>query len=193
MKYGIPLILYVVLQFVAFLLLLVGTPLDIVRRKDVAAGIPLTCITLWGFKLDCFSVDYTITVDVFFAACPPRINRFRVAQVFVVLSILVYGAAFILGIMLLYGVSLLRWICLALNIVGSVTLCVVWAAMARTFLKDDGPQCSSLEEFNKYGPGFVLLVLAWILDILNIIFLLLPYTSTERAEDKTEQPPTAHE
>ncbi|CAJ1992526.1 amastin-like surface protein [Leishmania donovani] len=190
---SIPLILYVVLQFVAFLLMLVGTPLDIVRRRDVAAGIPLTCMTLWGFKVDCFSVDYSITIDVLFGACPPRINRFRVAQVFVVLSILVYGAACILDVMLLCGISLLRWVCLALNVVGSVTLCVVWAAMARTFLKDDGPQCSSFREVNKYGPGFILLVVAWILDTLNIILLLLPCTSTEGAEYNKEQPLTAQE
>ncbi|CAJ07872.1 putative amastin-like surface protein [Leishmania major strain Friedlin] len=173
MKRSIPLVVYVVVQFVAFLLVLVGTPLDMFRahnRPGVAQ-----CLTLFGFKLDCESLEYLETVDTQWVDCPARITRFRLAQAFAIISIFVYGAAFVLGLVLLYGCTIHRWVCLALNIVGAVTLFIVWAAMVVTYNKDDGQKCLKVRDTGyRLGAGFALLVVAWILDILNIIFLLLP-------------------
>ncbi|CAJ1992514.1 amastin-like surface protein [Leishmania donovani] len=193
MKYNIPLILYVVLQLVAFILLLAGTPSDIFIRTDHGPGYPTICLTLWGFKTDCSSRHHTLTIDRTFGACPPRVHRFRAAQAFTIISILVYGAAFIAGLTLLFCCSFLRLVCLALNIVGSVTLCVVWAAMAVTYNKADGPQCTRLSEVYKYGSGFVLFLIAWLLDIINIIILLLPYTGDLVHEDEKPESQTAPE
>ncbi|SYZ65027.1 Amastin_surface_glycoprotein [Leishmania braziliensis MHOM/BR/75/M2904] len=66
----------------------------------------------------------------------------------------------------------LRWVCLALNSVGAVTLWIVWACMAVAYHKNEGPDCEPIKEFYTYGAGFVLLVLVWLLDILNIPVLL---------------------
>ncbi|AYU82520.1 amastin-like surface protein, putative [Leishmania donovani] len=188
---SVPLILYVVLQFVAFLLLLVGMPIEVFRLR--VAGGSTVCITLWGQKLSCTSVGYLFFQEVVWRSCRKRVARFRAAQAFVIISIFVSLAAFIAGVTFLYGISLLRWVCLVLNVVGMVTSCVVWAAMAVTYNKTDDRVCLPVKTLGRYGAGFVLFVLAWILDIINIILLLLPCTTTDAAQDKTEQPPTAQE
>ncbi|CAJ07884.1 putative amastin-like surface protein [Leishmania major strain Friedlin] len=192
MKCSIPLVVYVVVQFVAFLLVLVGTPLEMFRapnRPGVAQ-----CLTLFGFKLDCKSLEYEETVDMQWLNCPARIARFRLAQAFTLISILVYGAAFVLGLVLLYGCTIHRWVCLALNIVGAVTLCVVWVAMVVTYKKPDEPLCREVRNMGyRFGTGFALLVVAWILDILNMIILLLPCTVPATKANEKPESPTAQE
>ncbi|CAJ1992522.1 amastin-like surface protein [Leishmania donovani] len=191
MAYNITVIVYVVVQFVAFLLVLVGTPSDMFLLPDTAVG--AVCFSLWGYRLTCSSSGYYKYVGKQWQDCPPRITRFRVAQGCAIISILVYGGAFMLGFILLFCCSLLRWVCLALNVVGMVTSCIVWAAMARTYNQYDGILCFPVKRFGKYAAGFVLFVIAWILDIINIILLLLPCTITDAPQDKTEEPPTAQE
>ncbi|CBZ37648.1 amastin-like surface protein, putative [Leishmania donovani] len=194
LDYKRTLILYVVLQFVAFILLLVGTPLDIFRSNPAGMSKTLICITLWGFKNDCSSLHSDLTLDDIFHYCPDRLRRFRALQIFVIVSIVVYGAAFIAGFTLLFCFAVLRLTCMALNIVGSVILCVAIVIVAATFSKDDGQNCRRLSSIGyRLGASFFLFVVAWILDIINMIILLLPYTDTESAVDKKAEPPTAQE
>ncbi|CAJ1992523.1 amastin-like surface protein [Leishmania donovani] len=193
MAYNITVIVYVVVQFVAFLLVLVGTPLDIFRERNPSSGVSSACITLFGLKGQCSSLLYTRTTDMLWEECPPRIPRFRLAQGCAIISIFVYGGAFMLGFILLFCCSLLRWVCLALNVVGMVTSCIVWAAMARTYNQHDGETCEPMKTSSRYGAGFALFVVAWILDTLNIILLLLPCTATEGPEDRKKLPPSGQE
>ncbi|CBZ40960.1 uncharacterized protein [Leishmania mexicana MHOM/GT/2001/U1103] len=188
MAYNVLLLVYVILQFIAFLLVLVATPMEMFRQKDVSPDGSFFCYTLWGFKFNCRSLDYDVPIHEVFTNCPVLLHRFRAAQAFAIISIFVYGAAFILGLILLFCSPSLRMVCLALNIVGIATLCVVWAAMAVTYNTYDGPQCLRVNIFLKYGAGFVLFVIAWILDIINTVILLLPCTVTDSDEDKHKQP-----
>ncbi|CBZ40994.1 uncharacterized protein [Leishmania mexicana MHOM/GT/2001/U1103] len=175
MTYSVLLLVYVILQFIAFFFVLVATPIEMfVERNPLRSSFP-GCYTLWGFKFGCRSLDYVFPIDQVFTDCPVVQHRFRAAQAFAIISIFVYGAAFILGSILLFCCSFLRMVCLALNIVGIATLCVVWAAMAVTYNNREGRDCPALKNHWAYGTGFVLFVIAWILDIINIIFLLLPY------------------
>ncbi|CBZ41042.1 uncharacterized protein [Leishmania mexicana MHOM/GT/2001/U1103] len=194
MAYSVPLILYVIIQFAAFLLVLAGTPSGMFRSGSPSFPGPFGCITLWGLKLTCASVDYNVTIHFFFRNCRNRLNLFRAAQGLAIVTIFVYGAAFILGLILLYGCSFLRWVCLALNIVGIATLCVVWAALAVMYNKTDDPQCSTVREMGyRFGAGFVLFLVSWILDIINTFMLLLPCTvPATKAPEKVESP-TAEE
>nr|CAJ2471557.1 unnamed protein product [Leishmania braziliensis]CAJ2471559.1 unnamed protein product [Leishmania braziliensis]CAJ2472184.1 unnamed protein product [Leishmania braziliensis]CAJ2472185.1 unnamed protein product [Leishmania braziliensis]CAJ2472186.1 unnamed protein product [Leishmania braziliensis] len=176
MEWSVGIAVYAVVQFIAFLLVLVGTPIDMYRFRPRFITQNTTVTTLWGVKMGGFNLTNVITSDYLWRRCTNRRDRFRVAQVFAVISIFVYGAAAALGFMMLYCCSVFRLFCLALNIVGALTLCIVWAAVVVTYYVKDNEFCWKESVFSTYGAGFVLLVLAWILDIVNIAFLLLPYT-----------------
>ncbi|CAJ1039105.1 putative Amastin surface glycoprotein [Leishmania shawi] len=176
MEWNIALLVYVVLQFIAFLFVLVATPLDMFRFKPNFRRIE-GCVTLWGHKTVCNSMFYDRNLYEAWGICPSRLMRFRVADAFAIISIVVYGAAFILGVIMLFCCSCLRFVCVLLNIVGAVTVCVVWATMVVTFFKDDDEDCPALQGFAQYGVGFALLIIAWVLDVINIIFLVLSMTT----------------
>ncbi|CBZ37647.1 amastin-like surface protein, putative [Leishmania donovani] len=172
---SVTVLLYVILQFIAFLLVLVATPIDMFRLKKLYQyPHPNPCYTLWGAKFDCSSSTYSVKLSMMWSPCPSRRNLFRLAQVFAVISIFLYGAAFILGLIVLRCCPWLRWVCLVLNIAGMATLCIVWAAMVVTYYKDVPQRCMPLHFFVNYGAGFGLCLVAWCLDIINIGLLLLP-------------------
>nr|CAJ2466008.1 unnamed protein product [Leishmania braziliensis] len=174
MEWNIPLLVYAVLQIIAFFCVLVATPIVIFRMNEAGSNVT-GFISLWGttFIVGDLSI-FSSSSDVW-SACPGRLMRFRVAQALAVFSILVYGAAGALGVIMLFCCPLLRWVCLTLNIVGAVTVCVVWAAMVLTYFTDEGRTCPDLQSFTVYGAGFALLVAAWVLDLINIVFLALPF------------------
>nr|CCM20288.1 Putative amastin-like protein [Leishmania guyanensis] len=79
----------------------------------------------------------------------------------------------------------LRWVCLALNCVGAVTLWIVWASMAVAYHKNEGPDCQPIKATFTYGAGFVLFLVAWLLDLFNIpVLLLLPQDSDSAESGK---------
>ncbi|CAG9582056.1 putative amastin-like surface protein [Leishmania major strain Friedlin] len=173
MKRSIPLVVYVVVQFVAFLLVLVGTPLDIFRGVNPQVlGNLMVCITLFGVKVDCYNTTYAESAEVLWADCLNRLNRFHVAQAFAIISILVYFAAFFFGLLLIFCCPCLRWLCLALNIIGVVTLFIVWVAMVVTYYKDDNAACPKARNEFTFGIGFDLLMTAWCVDIIAAILML---------------------
>ncbi|CAJ1992393.1 Amastin surface glycoprotein [Leishmania donovani] len=181
MACNIGMFLYAILQFIAFLFVVVATPIDIFL--EVIEGTQTDgCLTLWGFKRNCSSTAYLVKSDELWANCMGRRNRFRAAQAFAVISIFVYGTAFVLGLIALCCCACLRWVCLALNVAGIATLCIVWASMVVTFNKDEGEDCPALNVITKIGVGLILLVVAWCLDIINIALLLLPWQ--DRDSDK---------
>ncbi|TPP50484.1 Amastin surface glycofamily protein [Leishmania donovani] len=172
-------LVYAILQFIAFFFVLVATPIDMFRsRKDFPVREPNLCYTLWGFKYDCRNTSYSLTYEWMMKGCPNRLRLFRLAQAFAVISIFVYGTAFVLGLVALCCCACLRWACLALNVAGIATLCIVWASMVVIYYKDEGFACSPFRDFFSYGAGFALLVVAWCLDIINIALLLLPFEAT---------------
>nr|CCM20297.1 amastin-like surface protein, putative [Leishmania guyanensis] len=62
----------------------------------------MECVTLWGFKRDCISTLYIGVSDKWWFDCTSRRDRFRAAQGFAVISVFVYGAAFVLGVIMLF-------------------------------------------------------------------------------------------
>ncbi|CAJ1019386.1 Amastin surface glycoprotein, putative [Leishmania lindenbergi] len=172
MAWSIALLIYVVVQCVALFCLLVATPSDIFRMRNGTPEFPNQCFTLWGFKLDCYSFIYNLFADDQWRPCPARRDRFRVAEGFALISIFVYGAAFVLGVIMMFCCCYLRWVCLALNCFGAVTVCIVWACMVVTYNRDEGRLCPAWRTRATYGAGFFFFLIAWVLDILNIPVLL---------------------
>ncbi|AIN97602.1 amastin-like surface protein, putative [Leishmania panamensis] len=181
MELNIPLLLYAVVQFVAFIFVLVATPIGIFRvtkNHTIAHGV----ISLWGAKVDTGNSTLFDPISDFWSECPGHLLRFRLAEAFAIISIFVYGAAFVLGVIMLFCGSILRWICLGLNIVGAITVCIVWATMVRSYFNDDGKECPALQSVTVYGAGFALFVAAWVLDVINIFILLLSICTTVTTE-----------
>ncbi|XQJ30332.1 amastin-like surface protein, putative [Leishmania guyanensis] len=172
MAWSVGLLVYVVVQFVAFLLVLVATPIDMFRVRGDPKVISGECITLWGRKENCMSVTYNMSANQQWYRCPPRRYRFRISQAFAVISIFVYGMAFVLGVIMLLCHRRFRWVCLALNIFGTVTVFFVWVTLAVSYNESSEVGCLELKTRYTYGAGFVLFLLAWLLDIANIPVLL---------------------
>jgi hypothetical protein len=174
-KIGI--IIYSILQFVAFLFILVGTPIDMFRVKGEKVIGNKGCVTMWGYKKKCYSTTYDLKVGKIFELCKGRKDRFRAAEAFAIINIIIYGVACVLGFVMLCCCHCLRWVCLVLNIFGFTSV-VSWAIMADAYGSKSGDlgagYCGKLKTLYKYGAGFALLVTAWCLDIVNIIFLMLP-------------------
>ncbi|KPA82139.1 amastin-like protein [Leptomonas pyrrhocoris] len=176
-KVGI--VIYSILQFIAFLLILVGTPIDMFRAKNEDTIGNKPCVTMWGIKEKCYSTKYDIRPKDLFALCKGRLDRFRAAEAFAIINIAIYLVACILGFVQLCCCHCLRWVCLLLNILG-ISAVVTWAIMADAFGSKSGADrfnigyCGKLKDFSKYGAGFGLFVTAWCLDIVNIVFLMLP-------------------
>ncbi|CAG9579196.1 putative amastin [Leishmania major strain Friedlin] len=180
LKLGI--IIYAILQFIALLCVMIGTGVDMFHvTPEYSFGVRL-CLTLWGEKLDCRKPKVNNPSDTRWALCPNHRNNFRVGQVFAIITIFVYAASVVFGVLWLYYCSGFRWLCLALNIVGAATACVVWAVMAVTYRINNEPLCENLSIAFVFGTGFGLFVFAWILDILDIIFLMRPLQIGESGE-----------
>ncbi|CBZ24107.1 putative amastin-like protein [Leishmania mexicana MHOM/GT/2001/U1103] len=185
MAVNLGVIVYVVLQLIAFVCVMIGTGVDMFYIKPESSGGRRVCITLWGGKIDCRKAQITNTGNKLWALCPRIRDNFRVAQAFAIISIFVYGASLLFGCLLLYCCTGFRWLCLALNIVGAVTACVVWALMVVTYrLKVQ--RCDVLSGDFVFGTGFGLYVFAWVLDILNIISLMLPWQLGQSGEEAEE-------
>ncbi|XQJ30505.1 Amastin surface glycoprotein, putative [Leishmania guyanensis] len=192
MELNIALLIYAVVQFIAFFLVMFATPIDMFVFKPQFRSGRTPAVTLWGLKNKGFGTKYSRSIYELWSDCPGRLMRFRVAQVLAIISILVYGTAFVLGVTMLFCCPYLRFVCVALNIVGAVTLCIVWASMVVTYRNEDPPACIRESFLSNYGAGFVLLVVAWVLDILNIFVLLLPFHITvfrelDGANDKSDE------
>ncbi|XUY37206.1 amastin-like surface protein, putative [Leishmania panamensis] len=189
MEWSIALLVYVVLQFIAFLLVLVATPLDMFRFKPQVPNFR-GCLTLWGFTNSCGSVLYNGTVYDVWDECPRHLMRFHAAEAFAIISIFVYGTAFVLGVIMLFCCSILRWVCLGLNILGAITACIVWATMVVIYFNGEGNDCPPLRRLTHYGAGFGLFVAAWVLNLINIFVLLLsictPVTTESNQVEQTE-------
>ncbi|TPP40018.1 Amastin surface glycofamily protein [Leishmania donovani] len=173
MQYIASTVIYAVIQFIAFLLVLVGTPLDMFRGTNKEVAFSHFCLTLWGAKWGCSNSSYFLKSDEVWTNCTGRRNRFRAAQALAVISIFLYGAAFVLGIFFLLCCPFFRWVCLVLNIVGIFSLGIVWAAVVLTHYADEDDHCPKMERFFKLGVGFAFFLVAWCLDIINIFLLMI--------------------
>lgn len=168
------LVVYCILQILAFLFILVGTPIDQFRSKNQDSLGNTNCLTFWGTKTKCYSTEYNGRVTTIFRTCDGRKTRFQAAQAFSIISIGVFLAAALMGLIQLCCCACFRWICLLLNIVGTATACVCWACMVSEYYNSRGALCPKFNTTMKYGAGFALFVVGWVINMVNIVILMLP-------------------
>ncbi|EAN84343.1 amastin, putative [Trypanosoma cruzi] len=165
-------ILYGVVGFLAFLFVLVGTPIDQFRAKEKGATGNTPCMTLWGIKEDCHSTKYEFTVGEDFRECPSVLRLFRMAEAFSIISILLLLAATALGVAAHFCLKSLKIFATLLLVVSIVTVGLVWIPMAY-FYNHDVDNClgTPLKTYLKYGGGFVIIVIGWCLIFVAVVLL----------------------
>lgn len=186
----IGLLIYGVLELCAFLCFVVGTPLDQFRSKDQDEFGNTPCLTLWGCKPKCYDPSFKNRVNENFEACPSRAAKFKVAQSFAILTILISLVALIMVALmcscLAYCSCCVRLVVVVLTVVAIGSGAVTWSMMVVAFHNSQG-ECPALKKLffcpgvedssanSKYGAGFGLLVVGWVLQVLNMVFIHLPY------------------
>ncbi|KPI85577.1 amastin-like protein [Leptomonas seymouri] len=151
------------------------------RRKDEDTLGNTPCLTLWGLKDKCYSTTYDVRVNDLFVMCPERRDRFRAAQAFAIIFIVIFCVECVLGFVQLCCCTCLRWVCLALNILG-IFSCIPWTLMCVMYFRNTesssdwwrSRNCTRFNTDYKYGAGFALLVTAWCVNTVNIVFIMLP-------------------
>ncbi|PWV16177.1 putative amastin [Trypanosoma cruzi] len=165
-------ILYGAVGFLAFLFVLVGTPIDQFRTKEKKATGNTPCITLWGVKEDCQSMKYELTFWEDFRECPSVLRLFRMAGAFSIISILLLLAATILGVAAHFYLKSLKIFATLLLVVSIVTVGLVWVPMAYLYKRDvDNCFGEPIERWSKYGSGFLIIVIGWCLIFVAVVLL----------------------
>lgn len=169
--------IYSILEAVAFVFIIVGTPIDQFRQQseDTLGNKP--CLTLWGMKNKCYSTTLDSKPQSIFSGCPDRKSRFMAAEAMSIVSILVYGLCLLLAICACGCCSscgcCLRVVIVILTLVGIATGAAVWGCMANSYNVTHNI-CPPLSRGMKYGAGFALILVAWILHTINLVMALLP-------------------
>ncbi|CAM38633.1 amastin-like protein [Leishmania braziliensis MHOM/BR/75/M2904] len=192
-------VMYCVLQLIAFLFLLVGTPTGQFRVPNKVAFSGGSCLTVWGLKNKCTSTKWDVRTSNLWAGCPERLKRFHAAEALSVASVVVSALAFLFGVVMLCCCRCLRGLCLVLNILATGCGCAVTALMVDAFYNnhENGPaqyntSCYALRKNGSvtqpqaiadgdpvvtnyaYGAGFAVYIVGWSLCFINILFLMLP-------------------
>nr|ACS87804.1 d-amastin [Angomonas deanei] len=191
------LIIYCIVQFIAFLFTLVGTPIDQFRlnKDDMFSNSP--CLTIWGWKTKCISATWNLRTNTLWQNCEDRRDRFRASEGLAIAAIVLSLLATIFGFVMLCCCRCLRWLNLVLNLLATGCGCAVSALMIDAYYnRHDSTSvtellqnitCGPLKEnalikgevgtgvtHFKYGAGFALYIVGWGLCFINIIFLMLP-------------------
>lgn len=172
---------FAILHFIAFLFYLIGTPLIQLKVKHVAQSQPKSCFTMWKFYSDCSKHESTLPLSTLFNdLCAKRIKNFNAAAAFAVISIIVLLVTAICGVTKTLISTFPRFICFSLNVASIVFSSVPWILIAHIFTGTDVPPtyyglvpdtslCVGLNNRSYYyGPGFVLMVIAWVLTIIAL-------------------------
>ncbi|ORC93507.1 amastin [Trypanosoma theileri] len=165
-------ILYGIIGLIAFLFVLVGTPIDQFRSRteDLVGNTP--CLTLWGQKQKCYSTKYDLRPAELFPGCSTLVDRFKAAEGFAIISIGVLLIAALVGLVTCCCCGCLRWIACILMVLAIATVCIVWGLMANMYnAKVGGCVYTPFKHDYKYGAGFALVVTGWCLIFVSLVVL----------------------
>ncbi|CAD2213019.1 amastin-like protein [Angomonas deanei] len=202
-------IVFCVLQFIALILSVLGVCFDQYKPHEVIQQDAFGCISLWSFKMpgeNCITgKNFELSSEELFSVCKTRSQKVKAAGGLGIAGIiLIFIALVVGGAAICTGVAALRFVCVGINVLAFIFLCVTWALVAYMFnngedLSNESLQsgltpdelslvqlfCSSFKSFNdafagtgftviKYGSGFGLLIAAWGMVLINTIVVVLP-------------------
>eukprot|EP00796_Vickermania_ingenoplastis_P007476 gene7476-biopygen5074 len=174
-----------------------GHPLDQFRSTQTDELQNTNCLTLWGCKKKCYDSGYSFRIKDNFPDCPDRTNRFKAAEAFSIITIGLAFVCFFLAVCMdtccSYCKCCVRIVVTLLNILAVAGGAVVWGCMVASYHNEhntcpalkDHYACTDMganvaeEDINnepgsKYGAGFALFLVGWILQTINLLIILLP-------------------
>lgn len=182
----IGLIVFTAIEFIVFLFTLIGTP--------IAQFVPVphywgnwvdhSCYTLWGIKVPCSSTKYSTKGDVWLwsgdgnSNCKQRKRIMAAAGALAIISICISFLIVICGALLIWkGWRQLFIPTTVMCIVTFSTLLVCWACVAGVYhdrMCKRGYFGINMKDMGyKLGPGFILILIAWILQLVNSVLMVV--------------------
>lgn len=136
-----------------------------------------SCWTVWGLKYNCGSTTYNLKWSSAFG-CGQRRNNMNGAAAFALASIVISLIALIYGVMMILGSCQSRVVPLVLSLLAMATLLVSWACVAGVY-NNNMCNCNGcfysgkFKYYAKYGAGFTLLILSWVLQVINCVLAVV--------------------
>lgn len=171
-------IIFTVIEVLVLAFCVIGTP--IAQFKPKWGG--TTCLTLWGSKNNCGSTKYNARKEYAFG-CAQRKNNMTGAAVFAIVSIVVSFVLVVFGLLVVLNMCTSFLLPLILSLLATATLLVCWACVAGVY---NNSMCTSCQPSStcfwggklkdaqwKYGAGFILILIAWCLQVINCVFAFI--------------------
>lgn len=171
-------VLFTLVELTVVAFTVMGIPIQQINKGGTWPG-KKPCYTLWGFKSDCGSVKYD-TTGLLTWECAHRHNVMTLACISAVASAAMSLLLVLIGALMVCNCSKHYLLPAALSTIVAVMLLVCWACIASVYtskmcggsnysgsrLRDGG---------NTYAVGFVVLVIAWCLQVVNGVGLFYAY------------------
>lgn len=155
--------------FLAWVFLIIGTPLSVFNIRDKNEYGPNACYTLWGRHNDCKSPDYDWRVD--FEQCDAVRIRFQCAEAFSILPIFSLMLQWLFSFYQLGGANYKIFIMLiALLSLGSTT--VPWAIVSALYHQNFCGVDTFTHVRNTYGAGFALILTSWCVQCIGFVMFI---------------------
>lgn len=181
LEHGLAVKIYCLLEFIVLFCIVVGTP----TAQFVPQGGGCGCFTMWGYKPNCGRTHYSSRgINAF--GCGQRKDNMTASAVFAIASIAAVLLAFLYGALMYLKKCSGFLIPALLTLIASATLLVCWACIAGVY-NNSMCNCSNCSRGGKfknlgyeYGFGFVLVVIAWCVQVLNCFFVVFQLIGTRR-------------
>lgn len=177
-------ILFTILEFFAFALVIVGTPIDVFRKDGESSDSNTECLTMWGYKEKCYSTSLTLKfTSNTFLNCPSRFRLFQCSQACSIITILLFFMNFLLGLVSCCcagGNCAFTCIIYFFSALAFLTAAAVWIPLSVLFLSGSNDKtsiydlCEALNRNYIYGIGFFLVLSGWVGHTVGSIFLSFP-------------------
>lgn len=168
-------VIFTIIELVVMALATMSTPIQhFDLRGDWQGKKP--CYTLWGYKSDCGSIKYDATGTAAWE-CAHRRNNIMTGAVFAVVSVVLSVTVVVLGILMVCNCFRSLLIPLVGSIATSVTLLISWVCVCSVYTTSmcggANYKGSKFSATTKYAAGFYLLVTAFAVQIVNLVFVVL--------------------
>lgn len=169
-------IIYLIIEVLVLALTAIGTPIEqFVSKSGRSDG----CITMWGVPSSCGSSNYNAphgAKGVAAFGCGQRKNNMTGAAAFAIISIVVVVILVLYGLLMFLGMCKSLVLPAILTLLAVATLLVCWACVAGVY---NNSMCNCYgcgrpgkykDFWLKYGAGFWLIVVAWIVQVIGCVF-----------------------